>query len=87
MTKLTDRTELIVSTYSIRQVKNLKKFGDIQFVSKKMHYVIIFVDNKELDTTIQEINKLRFVKKVDVSPTVDLAIDFGEVNAENDTEE
>lgn len=74
------RTELLVSIFSLKQAKNLKKFGDIRFISKKMHYVILFVNHNQIDDTIEEIKKQRYVKRVEKTPTIALAKALNELN-------
>ncbi|XIF19668.1 MAG: DUF2129 domain-containing protein [Acetilactobacillus jinshanensis] len=39
-----DRVSLIVYVYSLRQASNLKKYGDLKYISKQMHYAILYVD-------------------------------------------
>ncbi|WP_395319010.1 YlbG family protein [Fructilactobacillus frigidiflavus] len=74
------RTELLVSIFSLKQAKNLKKFGDVRFISKKMHYVILFVDCEQIEATIEEIKKQRYVKRVEKTPTIALAKELNELN-------
>ncbi|WP_429971227.1 YlbG family protein [Fructilactobacillus sp. Tb1] len=80
METIQTRNELLVSVFSLKQAKNLKKYGDIRFISKKMHYVILFVNNENLDDTIIEIKKQRFVKRVEKTPTIALAEKLNELN-------
>lgn len=80
MSQFENRTELIVSIFAIKQAKTLQKYGDIRFISTKMHYVILFVDSKKITETIKEIKKQHFVKKVEISQTPTLAVDFSELN-------
>ncbi|MDN4461626.1 hypothetical protein BGL38_00350 [Fructilactobacillus sanfranciscensis] len=80
MENIQDRAELLVSIFSLKQSKNLKKFGDIRFISKKMHYVILFVNRDDLDDIIEELKKQHFVKRVEKTPTIALVEELNELN-------
>lgn len=62
--KIKDRVSLIVYVYSLRQASNLKKYGDLKYVSKRMHYVILYVDKSQLSPIKKRISHLNFVKKI-----------------------
>ncbi|GAB6092223.1 YlbG family protein [Furfurilactobacillus curtus] len=76
------RQAVFVFIRNLRQVRQLKRFGDIDYVSKKMHYVVIYMDQARIESQRQALNKLNFVKRVVVSerPTVDPFVGQG-VNA------
>jgi len=50
-----------------RMAKNLRKFGTIHFVSKRLNYVSMYVDANEIDETIRHLEKMHFVLKVERS--------------------
>lgn len=80
MENIQNRAELLVSIFSLKQSKNLKKFGDIRFISKKMNYVILFVNRDDLDDIIEDLKKQRFVKRVEKTPTISLVEELNELN-------
>ena len=49
------RRGLIVWVYSLKQLKNLKKFGLLHYVSRKMKYVVLYLNEEieELNTEIR----------------------------------
>lgn len=59
-----DRVSLIVYVYSLRQASSLKKYGDLKYVSKRMHYAILYVDKSRLSYLKKKIGHLGFVKKI-----------------------
>lgn len=63
----TKRQGLAVWLHSLKNVRQLKKFGNIHYVSKKMKYVILYCDQGEIDPVVQRLESLQFVKKVEVS--------------------
>ncbi|USS92873.1 YlbG family protein [Fructilactobacillus ixorae] len=74
------RTELLVSLFSVKQAKQLHRFGDVHYVSRRMRYAILFVNQAETSKSIQDLTKLRMVKKVEVAPTQTLAHQFAALN-------
>ncbi|MDT6980406.1 YlbG family protein [Levilactobacillus zymae] len=58
------RQSLIVYTYSLKQTRQLKRYGTVMYVSKKMRYVVLYVDQKDIDELTQKLQRLRFVKRV-----------------------
>ena len=71
------RRGLIVWVYSLRQLKNLRRFGIIAHVSRKMKYVMIYVDEAEVENTTAALRKLHFVREVDWSYRPDISMEFG----------
>lgn len=66
--KIRDKQGLIVYLYSIKQVKNLKNFGSVTYVSKKMRYAMLYIDQDEkTEETIKNISSQRYVKHVVIS--------------------
>lgn len=85
-----DRKSLIVYVYSTKQVRQLKKYGLIYYVSQKMHYVVMYVNADNYALVKEKISSLRIVKKVEETPyeqiANELAVsnDFDEVDDDED---
>lgn len=62
-----NRQGIIVWVHSLKQVKQLKRFGNIHYVSKKLKYVVIYMDMDRVEDAVDRIKSLSFVKKVDLS--------------------
>ncbi|WP_458414009.1 YlbG family protein [Schinkia sp. CFF1] len=62
-----NRQGIIVWVHSLKQVKQLKRFGNIHYVSKKLKYVVIYMDMDRIEETAERIKSLSFVKKVELS--------------------
>lgn len=73
MSKLDDRVSLIVYLYNLKQNRNLKKFGNIVYISRKMKYIVIYLNSDNLDEKISEISKFKGVRRVIKSPMTSLA--------------
>lgn len=61
------RLGLAVWIKNPRVAKNLRRFGSIHFVSKRLNYVAMYVEADEIDDTIKTLEKLHFVTKVERS--------------------
>lgn len=62
-----NRQGIIVWLHSLKQIKQLRRFGNIHYVSKKLKYVVIYMDMDSVDGTIDKIKSLSFVKRVEPS--------------------
>lgn len=62
-----ERSGLIVWISDIKSSRVLERYGTIHYVSKKMHYVLVYVDADKERKVVQEIQKLPFVKKIEKS--------------------
>ncbi|MBO9609110.1 MAG: YlbG family protein [Paenibacillaceae bacterium] len=64
---LTERTGLIVWVNDLKPAKNLERFGTIHYISKKMHYVVLYIHAAKLEETLKHMQRLPYVKKVEPS--------------------
>ncbi|MBB5172198.1 YlbG family protein [Texcoconibacillus texcoconensis] len=62
-----DRVGIAVWIKSLKQVKQLRRFGNIHYVSRRMKYVILYCEQDEVETTMEKISSLHFVKEVQMS--------------------
>lgn len=76
---LNERQGIVVWVYSLRHMKTLKRFGLIHYVSKRMKYVVLYVNRKEVETTIGKLKELHFVRQVEQSYRPLINMDFKEV--------
>ena len=70
------RRGLIVWVYSLKQLKNLRRFGYVHHVSRKQKYVVLYVDDIDINETIDRIEKQFFVRSVDKSMRPDINMNF-----------
>lgn len=66
--EITPRRALIVYINGTHVVKVLKHFGMVRYVSKKMHYVVLYVDRDRAEQIDDKVSHLRAVRKVVPSP-------------------
>lgn len=70
------RQGIIVWLHSIKQAKNLRKYGNIHYISRRLKYVVLYCDLKDSEDICKKIDSLSFVKKVDVSYRPFVKTDF-----------
>lgn len=73
------RQEVIIWLYSTKKIKPLQKFGYIYYVSSKMKYAVMYIDSENAEQTMRKIQKLHFVRAVELSPRPTINMNFDEV--------
>ena len=61
------RQGIIAYLHTLKQVKMLRRFGNIHYVSKKMKYVVLYTNMDEVEAVVEKLKNYSFVKKVEVS--------------------
>ncbi|CAM3184814.1 YlbG family protein [Leuconostoc rapi] len=74
------RRALYVYLKNNRHAPQLKKFGQLNYVSRKMGFAMIYVDDENIDQKINKIKQYKFVKDVIASPRPDIDPDLGDVH-------
>lgn len=72
------RRALIVYMHSMKQVRQLKRFGVVQYQSRKAHYVVLYMDEDQVQPATVKIKKMNFVRRVEPSYRPDVAMNFAE---------
>lgn len=62
--KMKERQGIIVYLYQLKHAKSLRKYGNIHYISRKQKYVVIYMNQADLEETIQKVQRLPFVKEV-----------------------
>jgi len=76
---LPDRVGLVIWLYTPKYVNKLKRYGLLHYVSRKMNYAILYVNNDEVNTTEQSLLKLHFVRNVELSQSTNIDEDYEDV--------
>lgn len=71
-----NRTCLTVYLHYNRDARKLAQYGDIIYHSKKLRYALIYLNQEQVEATMQTLKKERFVKKVVPSYIKDLDQNF-----------
>ncbi|MGX7328355.1 YlbG family protein [Enterococcus bulliens] len=72
------RRGIVVFVYSLRQVRNLRRYGVVHYVSKSMKYVMLYVNESDVETVCQKIERLHFVREVSLSHRPEIEMNFSE---------
>jgi len=64
---LVARQGIIVYLHTLKQVKMLRRFGNIHYVSKKLKYVVLYTNMDDVEAIVEKLRSYSFVKKVEVS--------------------
>ncbi|HFI0731566.1 TPA: DUF2129 domain-containing protein [Streptococcus suis] len=59
-----DRISLTVYLHYNRDARKLNKYGDIVYHSKRLRYVLVYMDQDKVDVAITKLKKEKFVKKL-----------------------
>lgn len=72
----TKRQGLIVWFQHMNNIKKIKRFGNLIYVSKKLKYAVIYVNQSEIEEIEEKLLKYRFVSKVERSYKPFLTTEF-----------
>lgn len=72
MFKLTARRALVIYINGTRVIRTLRQYGVVRYVSRRMHYVILYVDQAQLPQLQTKISHFRAVRRVEKSYRPDL---------------
>ncbi|MDP5273338.1 YlbG family protein [Chengkuizengella axinellae] len=72
----TGRTGLIIWVKHIKALRLVERYGTIHYVSKKMKYVVLYVNETKVEQTIAQLNKLNFVINIERSYRREIKTDY-----------
>jgi uncharacterized protein YlbG (UPF0298 family) len=61
------RQGIVVWLHHLKQIKNLRRFGNIHYVSKRLKYCVLYCNMEETEQTIKKLGVLPYVKAVEPS--------------------
>lgn len=71
-----ERQGLIVWIHHYRSARSLERYGIVHYVSRKLNYVVIYVNKDKVEETITKLNKMNFVKKIELSHRADIKKEY-----------
>ncbi|MFV9508438.1 YlbG family protein [Lactobacillus salivarius] len=77
--KRVERQGVIVYLKHLKQSKQLRKFGTIHCVSRKMKYVLIYMNAEDVNEALHKLKSMKFVSKVEISPRKEIDKDLEQV--------
>lgn len=81
-----NRQGVIIWVHSLKHVKNLRRFGNIHYVSQRLKYIILYTNMQDVDRLVSKIQSYSYVKKVELSYKPFLKTEF-ENNSRRDEKE
>lgn len=73
---LIERKGLIVWVTDIRAARGLERYGSLHYISKKMRYAVLYVNANRAHDIMNQIQKLKYVKKVEYSYRNELKTEY-----------
>lgn len=70
------RVGLAVWLNNIKMARHLRRFGNVHYISRKMRYAIVYVDEHTIEDTLQKLEQFNFVKKIDRSHRHELKTEY-----------
>ncbi|WP_339061636.1 YlbG family protein [Tepidibacillus marianensis] len=61
------RAGLVIWVNDLRAARNLERTGNIHFISRRLKYVVMYINERDLRKTISYLERLPFVQKVERS--------------------
>ena len=61
---MVERQGLIVYVSQLKHAKSLRKYGHVHFISKRLKYVVMYCNRDEIESVINKVQRLPFVKDV-----------------------
>lgn len=74
--EIVQRQGLIVWLYTLKHLKSIRKHGHVHYISKKLKYVVLYVDADQADQTVNQLERYHFVRQVDQSHRDDIDMTF-----------
>lgn len=67
MMQIAERTGLAVWVKDLRKARSLGRLGNIHYMSKRLHYVCMYIDARKEQQLVNRIQKMPFVTRVEKS--------------------
>ncbi|MNH77048.1 hypothetical protein D3C87_440270 [compost metagenome] len=62
-----ERTGYIIWVSDMKAARNLDKYGSVHYLSKRMHYVVMYVNADRAEDIMKNVRKLSYVRKIERS--------------------
>lgn len=74
--EIVQRQGLIVWLYTLKHLKSIRKYGHVHYISKKLKYVVLYVDADQAAQTAEQLERYHFVRQVDQSHRDEIDMTF-----------
>ncbi|MFD2116925.1 YlbG family protein [Paenibacillus yanchengensis] len=73
---LPERIGYIIWVSDLKSVKNLDRYGTVHYISKRLHYVVMYVNADRAEEVLKQLDKQFFVRKVERSYRNELKTEY-----------
>lgn len=74
--EIVQRQGLIVWLYTLKHLKSIRKYGHVHYISKKLKYVVLYVDADQAIQTAEQLERYHFVRQVEQSHRDEIDMSF-----------
>ncbi|MEX2416585.1 MAG: YlbG family protein [Paenibacillaceae bacterium] len=71
-----ERMGVIVWVNDIKSARGLEKYGSVHYISKRMKYVVMYMDASQYESTITQLSKFPYVKEVERSYRTEIKTEY-----------
>lgn len=71
-----ERTGFIIWVSDVKAARNLEKYGSLHYISRKMHYAVLYVNADRAEETMKNVKRLNYVKKIERSYRNELKTEY-----------
>ncbi|MFC4100978.1 MULTISPECIES: YlbG family protein [Paenibacillus] len=65
--QFSERVGYIVWVSDLKAARTLEKYGSVHYMSRKMHYVVMYMNADRADETVRNMQRLSFVRRIERS--------------------
>ncbi|MBH5316776.1 YlbG family protein [Paenibacillus sp. GSMTC-2017] len=73
---LPDRTGFIVWVSDLKAARALERFGTVHYMSKKLHYVVLYMNAERVEDSLKQMNRQSYVRKVERSYRTEIKTEY-----------
>ena len=73
---LPDRTGYIVWVSDLKAARSLERFGTVHYMSRKLHYVVLYMNAEKVEESLRQMSRLSYVRKVERSYRTEIPTEY-----------
>ena len=62
-----ERTGFIIWVSDLKAAKGLDRFGTVHYISKKLKYVVLYMNAEKVEDNLKQLHRLSYVQKIERS--------------------
>lgn len=64
---LPERTGFIIWVSDLKAAKGLERFGTVHYMSRKLHYVVLYMNAEKAEENMKQLHRLSYIRKIERS--------------------